>query len=349
MHSTGMLVRAAIAGAAASALTTTASAQQSLRMATSWGGGPHLEVMAKGFAANVALLTDGKVKFEVFPAGTIGSPLKVTDTVQKKVAQAGHHWSGYDYGLDKTAVLFGGYAGSMPAEHYIHWLYEGGGADMWRQWRAEKFGVVAMPCGSHADEIHMHSHKPIRKIEDLKGLKLRTSGAWAEIAGSLGASTVVLSGPDTFPALEKKVVDAIEWANPGINYPLGFHKVAKYVILPGVHQASSAQECLFDKTVWEGFDARTKQLLEAAAKVTVLKAWMKFNNDDTIALRKLKEEGAEFITLDPSYIEAARKATREWEDKTAAAEGGWFKKVLEAQRAFAKQWETAGQYRSEIK
>jgi TRAP-type mannitol/chloroaromatic compound transport system substrate-binding protein len=348
MHIIGMRMRAAAIAAAATSILAVPASAQSFRMATSWGGGPHLEVMAKGFASNAAQLTDGKVKFEVFPAGTIGSPLKVTETVQKKVAQAGHHWSGYDYGLDKTAVLFGGYAGSMPAEHYIHWLYEGGGVEMWRQWRAEKFGVVAMPCGSHADEIHMHSHKPIRKIEDLKGLKLRTSGAWAEIAGSLGASTVVLSGPDTFPALEKKVVDAIEWANPGINYPLGFHKVAKYIILPGVHQASSAQECVFDQAVWDGFDARTKVLIEAAAKMTVLKAWMKFNNDDTIALRKLKDEGAEFITVDDSYVAAARKATREWEDKTAA-EGGWFKKVLDAQRAFAKQWEVASQYRSEIR
>jgi TRAP-type mannitol/chloroaromatic compound transport system substrate-binding protein len=124
--------------------------------------------------------------------------------------------------------------------------------------------------------------------------------------------------------------------------------VAKYIILPGVHQASSAQECVFDKAVWDGFDARTKVLIEAAAKMTVLKAWMKFNNDDTIALRKLKDEGAEFITVDDSYIAAARKATREWEDKTAAGDG-WFKKVLEAQRAFAKQWEVASQYRSEIK
>jgi TRAP-type mannitol/chloroaromatic compound transport system substrate-binding protein len=317
-------------------------------MATSWTG-PHFDIMAKGFAEQVALLTGGKVKVEVFPAGTIGSPLKVTETVQKKVAQAGHHWSGYDYGLDKTAVLFGGYAGSMPSEHYIHWLYEGGGADMWRQWRLEKFGLIAMPCGSHADEIHMVSHKPIRKIEDLKGLKLRTSGAWAEIAGTLGAATVVLSGPDTFPALEKKVVDAIEWANPAINYTLGFHKVAKYHMLPGVHQASSAQECIFDKAVWDGFDAHTQKLLDAAAKANVLKVWLKFNNDDTVALGKLKAEGAEFIMVEPSYIEAARKATRAWEDKTSKELGGWFTKVLDSQRAFVKQWEVASQYRSELK
>jgi TRAP-type mannitol/chloroaromatic compound transport system substrate-binding protein len=340
----GIFVAGIVAVSAAPAV-----AQQSIRMATSWGGGPHLEVMAKGFAKNVELLTGGRIKVEVFPAGTIGSPLKVTETVQRKVAQAGHHWSGYDYGIDKTAVLFGGYAGSMPAEHYLHWLYEGGGAEIWRQWRLEKYGLIAMPCGSHADEIHMVSHRPIRTIEDLKGLKLRTSGAWAEIAGSLGASTVVLSGPDTFPALEKRVVDAIEWANPSINYALGFHKVARYHMLPGVHQASSAQECLFDKSVWDAFDSRTQQLIEAAAKMAVVKAWMQFNNDDTIALGKLKAEGAEFVVLEPSYLEAVKNATRDWEDKTAAAEGVWFKKVLHHQRAFAKQWEVASQYRSELK
>ena len=119
-----MNARATLSAAAALLVFAAAPASaQSIRMATSWTG-PHFDVMAKGFAEHVALLTGGKVKIEVFPAGVVGSPLKVTETVQKRIAQAGHHWSGYDYGVDKTAVLFGGYAGSMPSEHYIHWLYE---------------------------------------------------------------------------------------------------------------------------------------------------------------------------------------------------------------------------------
>ncbi len=335
--------------ALAATLAGAAHAQQPIRMATSWGGGPHLEVLAKGFAKNAELLTGGQVKFEVFPAGTIGSPLKVTETVQKRVAPAGHHWSGYDWGIDKTAVLFGGYAGSMPAEAYLHWLYEGGGTDLWRQWRLEKFNVVALPCGSHADEIHMHSRKPVRTLADLKGLKLRTSGAWAEIANTLGASTVILAGPDVYPALERGVVDAIEWATPGINYSLGFHKIARYIILPGVHQASSAQECLFDKALWDGLKPQTRALLEVAAKKTTVDGWLKFNDDDVVALQKLRAEGAEIINVDAAYIEGARKATRDWEEKTAKAEGGWFAKVLAHQREYLKRWSVASQYRSDLK
>ena len=137
----------------------TANAQQNVRTATSWPGGVHLEQFAQGFSKQADALTAGKVKFQIFPAGTIGSPLKITEAVQKKVAQAGHTWPGYDWGIDKTAALFGGYVGSPPAEALLHWIYTGGGIDLWRQWRMEKFGVVGIPCGSHSDEIHMHSQK----------------------------------------------------------------------------------------------------------------------------------------------------------------------------------------------
>ncbi len=326
-----------------------AVAQQSLRMATSWPGGPHMDDFAKRFAANVELMTEGKVKIQAFPAGTIGSPLKVTETIQKKVAPVGHSWSGYDWGIDKVGVLFGGYVGTVPIEAHLHWVYEAGGVQMWRDWRMEKFGVVAFPCGAHSDEIHMHSRKPVRTLEDLKGLKLRTTGAWAEIASTLGASTVILAGGEVYPALERGVVDAIEWATPGINYPLGFHKIAKYIILPGVHQPAATLECVFDKETWAKFDARTQAMIEAAAKKTTLESWMKLNTDDIAALAKLKAEGVEFIYVDQGYIDGVKKATRAWEDKYAASEGGWFTKVLDHQRAFAQQWEFAKLYRSELK
>jgi len=326
-----------------------AVAQQNVRTATSWPGGPHLEQFAQGFAKQADALTAGKVKFQIFPAGTIGSPLKITESVQKKVAPAGHTWPGYDWGVDKAAAIFGGYVGSPPAEALLHWIYAGGGIDLWKQWRMEKFGVVGIPCGSHSDEIHMHSRKPVRTLEDLKGLKLRTSGAWAEIATTLGASTVILPGGEVYPALERGVVDAIEWATPGINHSLGFHKVAKYIILPGVHQPGAVLECIFDKALWEGFDANTRRQIEAAAKVSTIESWMAINMMDTDALEKYKAEGVEIIRVDQAYIDGVAKATREWEDKYIASDGGWFKKVVEHQRAFMARWKGATQYRSEFR
>jgi TRAP-type mannitol/chloroaromatic compound transport system substrate-binding protein len=345
-------LRYAAAGAAATVLLLSAKpadAQQTIRTATSWPGGVHLEQFAQGFSKQAEALTGGKVKFQIFPAGTIGSPLKITESVQKKVAQAGHTWPGYDWGIDKAAAIFGGYVGSPPAEALLHWVYAAGGIDLWREWRMEKFGVVGIPCGAHSDEIHMHSRKPIRTIDDLKGLKLRTSGAWAEVATNLGASTVILPGAEVYPALERGVVDAIEWATPGINLGLGFHKVAKYVILPGVHQPGAVLECIFDKALWDGFDATTKTQIETAAKQSTINSWMTINMMDADALDKLKAAGVEIIRVDQSYIDGVAKATKEWEDKYIASDGGWFKKVVEHQRAFMSTWKQTNQYRTEFR
>ena len=345
-----MRLAVAVSAIAALLIGTQASiAQQTVRTATSWPGGPHLEHFAQGFAKQAETLTGGKVKFQIFPAGTIGSPLKITELVQKKVAPAGHTWPGYDWGIDKAAAIFGGYVGSPPAEALLHWIYVGGGIDLWKQWRMEKFGVVGIPCGAHSDEIHMHSRKPVRTLDDLKGLKLRTSGAWAEVANSLGASTVILPGGEVYPALERGVVDAIEWATPGINVGLGFHKVAKYVILPGVHQPGAVLECVFDKGLWESFDPVTRTQLEAAAKQTTIESWMNINLLDADALDKLKADGVEFIRVDQSYVDGVAKATQEWENKYIAAEGGWFKKVVEHQRAFVERWKPTNRYRSEFR
>ena len=70
--------------------------------------------------------------------------------------------------------------------------------------------------GSAPRELFAHSHKPIRSLDDYKGMKVRTAGAWAEIAQKLGASTVILAGAEVYPALERKVVDAIEWEHQPI-------------------------------------------------------------------------------------------------------------------------------------
>jgi TRAP-type mannitol/chloroaromatic compound transport system substrate-binding protein len=121
------------------------------------------------------------------------------------------------------------------------------------------------------------------------------------------------------------------------------------VILPGVHQPGAVLECIIDKTLWSQFDATTQAQLEAAAKKATLDSWMSNNMLDVDALGKLKEAGAEIIRVDQSYIDGVAKATQAWEDKYVAAEGGWFQKVIESQRAFVKKWAPASQYRSELR
>jgi len=328
-------------------LASTAKADEVWNMATAWGGGPILEEEARGYAARVNTLTDGRIQINVFPGGTLGSPLKVSQTAKANIVQAGHTWMGYDWGIDKTTVLFGNMAGGLNPEEMIIWLFEAGGAELWFEYRKEKFGIASIPCGIGPTELFMHSTKRVETIEDLKGLKLRTAGAWAEIAGSLGASTVIIPGAEVYPALERGVIDAMEWGSPAINLPSGFHKIAKYVIMPGVHQPSATWECLFNLEAWERISDRDRELLQLAGKLMTLESWARWAYRDIDALAKMEAAGNELIVLSPAFIETANVAANLWADAEAAKDP-WFKKVLDHRRAFQKEMENWPRFRFPI-
>lgn len=308
------------------------------KMATSWSKGiPLYTEMAEYFAKEVEKMSNGRLKIEVFPAGAIAPALEVSEAVRTGVAQAGHLWPGYDIGKDPTCVLFGGYAGSPNSEQMIHWIYNGGGYKLWQDWRKEKFNLVAFPLGVRPKEVFLHSRKPVRSLEDLKGLKVRTVGAWAEILPKLGASVVSLAGDEVLPALERGVIDATEWATPSEDLVMGFHEVAKYLIIPGVHQPSAPFELVINQKAWEELSADLKAIVEDAAKATTLHSWTKIGVDDLGALEKYKQAGNEIIVMDESVEREAKKYAKEWADQKASG-NQWFAKVLQSQRQFEEQW-----------
>jgi len=342
----GLKAVAAAAIAAAWLAAGTAHAQQiSWKMATAWPGGPLMDIGAKAYADKVAELSDGRIKIQVFPGGALGNALKVSETVKNGVAELGHTWMGYDWGADTTTVLFGGYAGSMDTERMLHWIYEGGGLEMQRQFRDEKFGVHSTVVFIRTAEAFLHSRKPVRTLADMKGLKLRTVGAWLDMSKDLGAAPVTTPGGEIYTALERGVIDATEWGTLYENISTGFHKVAKYVVIPGVHQPTAPFEMVFNKDAWSKLSDKDKKLMETAAKIVTFETWLKIGNEDAKALDFYRKAGNEVIELSDEVQFETNKIAKAWARKQA--EGNpWFKKVFESQEAFEVLWKDAGRYRN---
>lgn len=104
-------------------------AVERISMATPWPSGGWIESMQR-LSENVRIMSDGEIEIEVLVGGSIGSALKVTEAVEKGLAEAGHNWPGYDWGIDTATVLFSGFAGSPNAEIMMHWYTQGGGDDL---------------------------------------------------------------------------------------------------------------------------------------------------------------------------------------------------------------------------
>jgi len=338
------------AGAAAALAALPVEAQQSgptytWKMATGWASGPLMDIGAKAFAERMAQLSGGRFKIQTFPGGALGNALRVPETVKNGVAECGHTWMGYDWGKDPTTVLFGGYAGSMDSERMLHWMYDAGGDKMQREYREEKEGVISFPLFIRTAEAFLHSRKPVRTLADLRGLKLRTAGAWLEMAKDLGAAPVTTAGGDVYPMLERGAIDATEWGTLWENITPGFHKVAKYVIIPGVHQPVAPFELCINKDTWAKVNAADQRLVELVAKLVTFETWIKVGNEDTKALEFFRKAGNEIIELDVEVQRQTRKIGLEWARKTAQG-NPWFQKVLQSQLEFEKAWEGAERWRT---
>ena len=104
------------------------------------------------------------------------------------------------------------------------------GVSLWAKWRKEKFKLISRPLYTRTAEVFLHSHKKVQTLEDLRGLKIRTVGAWLEIAKDLGASPLASAGGDVYPMLDRKVIDATEWGTLWENVSPGFHRITRYII-----------------------------------------------------------------------------------------------------------------------
>lgn len=316
-------------------------AERTLKMATSWGGGPLLEYGAMGFAATIEELSNGEIKVEVFPGGTLGSPLKISEAVKNGVADMGHTSPTYEWGANPANIWLGGFAGSLGSEAMVHWLYQGGGLEMFQKFRREAAGVVDFPCGMTPEEAGLHSTRPIQTLDDFKGMRFRAAGAFAKIAAELGASPVTISKDEVIPAMERGALDSADFSTLSLNRSAEIHKVAKYLIVPGFHQPVNVLNCPINVEVWESFTEREQDLIRLASEIVTNRMGQQILVEDADALDFYLSEGVEIVRLDDAFLDAIDEATATWVNATAAelGEDHWFTKLRDHQNDFAAEWD----------
>lgn len=325
---------AALAGAP---MIATAQEKIRLRMQSSWPKGVESQYHADLFAKKVHDLSNGRLTIQSLTAGTVVGGLDVFDAVDRGVIDISHSISSYWLGKEPSAPMFAAIPLGMDALQYTIWYYQSDGLELWKKmYEKYNFGFVGA-CGLNTAEDFLWSHKPIKALEDFNGLKIRTVGYWGEIVTKLGARVMTLPGGEVYSALEKKVLDAAEFANPSADYVMGFHQVCKYVHVPGVHQPTTVSEVIFNKKAWEKLTPELQLIVKEAAKTTTFESWGHCILGDYQALEKFKAYGTEILKLSPAFIASlASHANKYYEEK--AASDPFFAKVYASQQKVRKEY-----------
>ena len=244
-----------------------------LKMQGSWGANEIFSDMAKLYVERVNEMAGGRLRIEYLPAGAVVKPFEIIDAVSKGVLDAGHHVSGYWYGKNKSASLFGtGPVSGATPEIGLSWIYKGGGQQLWDKLTTKLglnvVGFFSFPMPSQP--LGWFKKAPPKKATDLKGFKYRTIGLAADMFQEMGMSVAQLPGGEIVPAMQRGVIDAFEFNNPTADMRFGAQDVAKFYAMGSFHQAQEFFEIIFNKAKYNALPADLKAILKYAAEAASL-------------------------------------------------------------------------------
>ena len=155
------------------------------------------------WAKEIEKRTNGKVKITYYPGGALLKGPKVYDGVLKGIADIGMSVFGYSRGVFPSMEAIDlpvGYPNGKAATDIINNFYN--------KFKPKELNKVkVMYLHAHGPGL-LHSKKAVYKMEDVKGLKIRSYGFNAKTAAALGGVPVAMGQGGVYEALQKGVVDA---------------------------------------------------------------------------------------------------------------------------------------------
>lgn len=228
------------------------------RMQVLWDPGTLPYKIEQKFVDRVKELTNGRLEIKLFAPGSLVPTNQMLDAVQGGMFEMMKTYEGYYIGkMPEVAFTSALPLGFTDTWQYETWFWELGGVEMLRD-SYSKLGLYYLAPTIYGQEP-IHSKFPIHKIEDVKGKKGRFVGLAGPVMKKLGASVTPLPTAEVYSALEKGVIDFADRGGLAANYDAGLYEVAKYIILPGFHQPTTATCYVINMASWEKLPETSRQ------------------------------------------------------------------------------------------
>jgi tripartite ATP-independent transporter DctP family solute receptor len=219
-------------------------------------------VLALRFKAIVEEASGGRYKVDLFPAGQLGDEQKmVKDARRGSIDGAVVAVNNITPFAKSVGILTLPYL--MTSFDDAVKVTTGALGDKWRQVLIDEAGVRVMGWSYSNFRVLTNSKKPVTTLADLKGLKIRVpkNAIMIETWKALGAEPIPMAWPETFTALQQKVVDGQD--NPHItNYAMKFYEVQDYT--SEVHYLFSLQPLVFGEKFFQSLPAEDQALFTRA-------------------------------------------------------------------------------------
>jgi TRAP-type C4-dicarboxylate transport system substrate-binding protein len=196
--------------------------------------------LLKDFAADIKKKSNGRLLISVFADPELVPAEQLFEATKKGTLDMLHAvaamWAGI---IPVGEVEFGlPYAYNIPGNKDIvesgaivrEFFFKTGFADLLRKEYAKQ-GIYWLDMHSYG-KLFTLSTKPIKTCDDMKGIKIRVEGSWADYYNMIGARGTYISGMEAYMGLKLGTIDASQWDVSAIT-GLNWHEVAPYWLIGG--------------------------------------------------------------------------------------------------------------------
>ncbi len=259
--------------------------------------------LAEAWCKEVEARTNGQVVVEYFPGQTLTKARQVYDGVVEGISDVGFSVLAYTRGrfpVTAAVDLPLGYTSGTVATKVINAVYK-------KFMPKEFMDTQVMYLHAHGPGLIHTKSKPVRKMEDMKGLKFRGHGTSALVVKALGGTPVSKPMPETYQMLQKGVVDGAVYpfeANKG--WKLG--EVTRYCTADFTAAYTTSFFVVMNKDKWNSISAANQKIIEQINMEWIDKHAEAWDTSDAKGIVFFLNQGGQIIGLDAKEGERWKKA-----------------------------------------
>lgn len=234
--------------------------------------------------------TNGRIKIDFFPGGILAPSTQVFDSVKKGIADMGDSFASYTKGrfpLIETIDLPYGYKSSAMGTHVTNEFYN--------KFKPKEYDDVKIMYFYTAGPQMLNTKKAVTKLEEVKGLKVRSTGSSAKIVEYLGGAPVGMPMGDAYDALARGVVNGVM----GPYEVMKGWKLAEVLSFSTNYGAShvNAAYIFMNKNKWNAIPADDQKIIEKINTEWIEKAGKNWDDADKEGADALLQKGGKIIQL----------------------------------------------------
>jgi len=250
------------------------------------------------FCNEVEKRTNGRVKIQYFAGGSLLKAPAIYSGIQTGIADIGYAHVEYTPGRMPVTE-----ACDLPLGYPSAWVGSQVANDFYNEFKPKEWDKVKMLWMNTSNPNLMITKKPVRKLEDLKGLIIRAPGRVGNTIKALGGTPAPTPMMEVYDAMAKGVID-------GVNTPFETLKTFRFAEVVGYTTASWQVGNVYtfyiamNKNSYKKLPPDIKEIFDELCGEYRERYALMWNVIDSLGKEFAKQKGVEIIEL--TEHEAAR-------------------------------------------